>query len=245
MGRGEDLFGYLSCRVCSMEEYYFDVLDEEGRVLEEIPLAGLKTIGRPSRDSIPDIEIPTQCRSASRQHATIKLQGDQPVLEDHSTLGTIVNRILVEGSSVPLHHGDEIVFGQSGDGWRVRFRGPKDPGRTTTPADPLELLVVSKAPRQIRIGRQVVEEHLGGRAFVLLKYLSDRKGNWYPTKNLIEVLWPDADNSPLHANEALAKHKKQINDLIRPYIYGPDAIDENAIESRPYRGYRMKPRLEE
>ena len=228
-----------------MAEYFFDVLDEEGRVLEEIPLAGLATIGRPARDCTPDIEIPTQCGSASRMHATIKLQGDQPVLVDHSTLGTIVNQTLVERSSVPLNHGDEIVFGQSGDGWRVRFRGPKDSGRTTTPADPLELLIVSEAPRQIRTGRQVVEEHLGDRAFFLLKYLSDHKGNWYPTKNLIGVLWPDADNSPLHANEALAKHKKQINDLLRPYIYGPDAIEDNAIESRPYRGYRMKPRLEE
>ena len=223
-----------------MAEYYFDVLDEEGRVLEEIPLNGLATIGRPSRDFNPDIEIPIQCRSASRQHATIKLQGGQPVLKDHSRLGTIVNRTLVERSSVPLNHGDEIVFGQPGDGWRVRFRGPTDAGRTTTPADPLELLVVSEAPRQIRIGRQVVEEHLGSRAFVLLKYLSDHKGNWYPTKILIEKLWPDADNSPLHANEALSRCKLEINKLIRPYIDG-----QNAIESWPHRGYRMKPRLEE
>jgi len=223
-----------------MAEYYFDVLDEEGRVLEEIPLAGLATIGRPTRDSIPDIEIPTECRSASRMHATIKLEGAQPVLEDHSRLGTIVNRTLVERSSVPLNHGDEIVFGQTGDGWRVRFRGPKDPGRTTTPADPLELLVVSEAPRQIRIGRQVVEEHLGNRAFILLKFLSDHKGNWYPTGTLIEFLWPDPDSAPLLANEALARHKKQINDLIRPYLN-----DQDAIESWPHRGYRMKPRLEE
>lgn len=228
-----------------MAEYYFDVLDEEGRVLEEIPLAGLATIGRPAGDSNPDIEIPTQCRSASRRHATIKLQGIQPVLKDHSTLGTLVNQILVEGRSVPLNHGDEIVFGQTGDGWRVRFRGLTDAGRTTAPADPLELLVVSKVPRQIRIGRQVVEEHLADRAFVLLKFLSDHKGNWYPTGTLIELLWPDPDDSPLHANQALARHKKQINDLIRSYIYGPDAIDDNAITSWPYRGYRMKPRLEE
>lgn len=223
-----------------MSEYFFDVLDEEGRVLEEIPLAGRATIGRPSKDANPDIEIPTQCRSASRMHATIKLQGGQPVLEDQSSLGTIVNGTLVERSSVPLNHGDEIVFGQPGDGWRVRFRGPRDPGRTTTPADPLELLVVSEAPRQIRIGRQVVEEHLGNRAFVLLKFLSDHKGNWYTTETLIEFLFPDPDSAPLLANEALSRHKKRINDLIRPYIDGQDAI-----LSRPYRGYRLKPRLEE
>ncbi len=179
-----------------MSEYFFDVLDEEGRVLEEIPLADRATIGRPSKDANPDIEIPTQCRSASRMHATIKLQGGQPVLEDQSSLGTIVNGTLVERSSVPLNHGDEIVFGQPGDGWRVRFRGPRDPGTTTKPADPLELLVVSEAPRQIRIGRQVVEEHLGNRAFVLLKFLSDHKGNWYTTETLIEFLFPDPDSAP-------------------------------------------------
>ena len=229
-----------------MAEYYFDVLDEEGRVLEAIPLNGLATIGRPSRDANPDIEIPTQCHSASRMHATIKLQGAQPVLEDHSSLGTIVNRTLVERSSVPLHHGDEIVFGQSGDGWRVRFRGPKNAGTTTTPADPLELLIVSEAPRQIRIGRQVVEEHLGNRAFFLLKFLSDHRGNWYTTESLIEFLWPDLDSAPLLANEALSRHKKQINDLIRPYINPQDATEpQDAIESWPHRGYRMKPRLEE
>ena len=78
-------------------------------------------------DSNPDIEIPTQCRSASRMHATIKLQGTQPVLEDHSTLGTLVNQTLVERDSVPLNHGDEIVFGQPGDGWRVPLPGPASP----------------------------------------------------------------------------------------------------------------------
>ena len=223
-----------------MAEYYFDVLDEEGGVLEEIPLAGLATIGRPARDCNSDIPIPMQCRSSSRLHATIKLQGAQPVLEDHSRLGTIVNQTLVEGSSVPLNHGDEIVFGQPGDGWRVRFRVPRDSGSYTAPADPLELLVVSEVPRQIRIGRQMLEEHLGDRAFFLLKFLSGHKGNWYTTESLIELLWPVPDTAPLLANEALSRHKLAINNLIGPYIDGQDAI-----ESWPRRGYRMKPRLEE
>jgi hypothetical protein len=164
----------------------------------------------------------------------------KPVLEDHSRLGTIVNQTLVEGSSVPLNHGDEIVFGQPGDGWRVRFRVPRDSGSYTAPADPLELLVVSEVPRQIRIGRQMLEEHLGDRAFFLLKFLSGHKGNWYTTESLIELLWPVPDTAPLLANEALSRHKLAINNLIGPYIDGQDAI-----ESWPRRGYRMKPRLEE
>ncbi len=222
-----------------MAEYFLDVLDESGNVVSEIPLIKPAIIGRPSKEFIPDIEIPPRCRSASRQHATIEFQGDQMVLADHSTFGTIVNHTLIEHGSVPLGHGDEIVFGQPGDGWRVRFREPIA-GSTTRPADPLELLIVSDTPRQVRIGRDIVDEHLGDRAFRLLKYLSDRKGSWYTTESLIGFLWPDPDRSPLQANEQLARHKKQINDLIRDCLDGQDAI-----EAWPHKGYRMRPRLEE
>ncbi len=223
-----------------MAEYYFDVLDEAGQVSEEVPVAGPETIGRSSAEYNPGIEIPAACRSASRQQATLQLQGNQLVLADHSRYGTIVNRTLIQGRSVPLRHGDEIIFGLPGDGWRVRFRAAKIPGGTTKPADALELLIVSEAPRQIRIGRQVVEEHLGDLAFRLLKFLCDDKGSWYTTGYLISFLWPDADGSPLQANQALARRKKQINDLISPCING-----EKAIESYPHRGYRLRPRLEE
>jgi hypothetical protein len=126
------------------------------------------------------------------------------VLADHSRFGTVVNQSLVENRSVPLTHGDEIFFGLTEDGWRVRFRVASDTGGTTTPADPLELLVVSETPRQVRIGRQVVEEQLGDRAFRLLKYLCDHKGNWYTVDSLVSIIWPDAENSPLQANQALA-----------------------------------------
>ena len=223
-----------------MAEYYLDVLGEAGSVVEEIVVTGLATIGRPSKEFTPDIEIPPQCRSASRQHATIHIQGDQLVLADHSSLGTIVNHALIEHRSVTLRHGDEIIFGQPEDGWRIRFRAPNDPGSTTTPADSLELLVVSETPRRVRIGRDVVEEHLGNRAFRLFKFLCDHKGDWYTVDYLISFLWPDPDRSPLQANEALSRHKKQINDLIRDYLDGQDAI-----EAWPHRGYRMKPRLDE
>ena len=126
------------------------------------------------------------------------------MLADHSRFGTVVNQSLVENRSVPLTHGDEIFFGLTEDGWRVRFRVASDTGGTTTPADPLELLVVSETPRQVRIGRQVVEEQLGDRAFRLLKYLCDHKGNWYTVDSLVSIIWPDAENSPLQANQALA-----------------------------------------
>ena len=223
-----------------MAEYYFDVLDEAGQVVDEVPVIGPETIGRSSTEYNPGIEIPPECRSASRQQATVQLQGDQLVLLDHSRFGTIVNNTLIERRSVPLRHGDEIIFGLPGDGWRVRFRAAKNPSGTTTPADQLELLMVSEAPRQIRIGRQVVEEHLGDLAFCLLKFLCDHEGSWYTTNYLISFLWPDPDRSPLQADGALSHRKKQINELISPYING-----EKAIESYPHRGYRLRPRLEE
>ena len=56
---------------------------------------------------------------------------------------------------------------------------------------------------------------------------------------LIDFLWPDPDSAPLQANEALSRYKKQINDLIRDYLNGQDAI-----ESWPNRGYRIKLRLD-
>ena len=223
-----------------MAEYYFDVLDEAGIVVEEVPVVGPETIGRSSAEYDPGIEIPPECRSASRQQATVQLEGDQLVLSDHSRYGTMVNRTLVQGRSVPLRQGDEIIFGLPEDGWHVRFRAAKIPGGTTKPADPLELLTVSLAPRQIRIGRQVVEDYPGELAFSLLKFLSDHKGNWYTTGFLISFLWSDADGSPLQANQALSRRKKQINDLISPYLNG-----EKPIESYPNRGYRLRPRLEE
>ena len=207
--------------------------------MEEVPVVGPATIGRRSQESTSDIEIPPECRSASRQHATIQLQGNQLVLVDHSRFGTIVNYALIEHRSVTLHHGDEINFGLPGDGWRVRFRAAKDTGGTTTPADPLQLLVVSETPRQVRIGRQVVEEHLGDRAFRLFKFLSDHRGNWYTVDYLISFLWPDPETAPLQANEALSRNKRQINDLISTYLNGQDAI-----KSWPHRGYLMRPRLE-
>ena len=171
-----------------------------------------------------------------RHHQTT---GRQLVLEDHSSFGTIVNQILVARSSVPLHHGDEIVFGQSGDGWRVRSRGPKGADTTTTPADPLELLVVSEAPWQVRIGPNPLEEHLGRRAFALLKFLSAHQGSWYPVSYLAQIILPDQELASLRPIEALSKYRKQINVLLKPYLN-----DQKAIEHWVNRGYRLRPRLE-
>ena len=137
-------------------------------------------------------------------------------------------------------HGFEINFGQAEDGWRVRFREAQEPDRPTMPADPMEMLIISEAPRQIRVGQQVIEEHLGDAAFRLLKFLADHKGNWYPTTYLIDLLWSDAEEAPLSAPAALSHRKKDINDLLGPSLRGQDAI-----ESQPYRGYRMKSRLDD
>jgi hypothetical protein len=220
-------------------DYFLEVLDEVDRAVREIPLAGHVTVGRGGPDFKPVVSIPGECQSASRQHADIDLRGERPVLTDHSRFGTIVKGRLLQNTSLPLHHGDDIVFGLAETGWHVRFRVTAAPGTETSPADPLELLVVSEAPRQVRIGRLVVEEQLGHQAFRLLKFLAENKGRWYPVHYLVDYLWPDPDDSPLQANQALARAKRDINVLLGPYLGG-----QEAIQSWVHRGYRMKPSLD-
>lgn len=226
-------------RTPSTIEYFLQVLDDDGNVVREIPVAGLVKIGRDSRDLTPDVVIPTGCPSVSRGvHAVIELGGDQPVLTDKSRLGTIVNGRRIEHASAELQHGDEVVFGLVESGWRVRLRVSGQEPPTHSP-DPLEMLVVSENPRKVRIGRRVVEEHLGGFAFRLLKLFAENKGSWYRSSNLAKMLWPDPDKAPELPDTALSGYKKDINDLLRPYLKGQDAIQE-----MPYL-YRMKPRLED
>ncbi len=126
-----------------------------------------------------------------------------------------------------------------GDCWRVRLRYV-DPHPVTVDADPLERLTVSENPRQIRMGREVIEENLGRDAFHLLKFLSENRGGWYPTGRLVDLLWSDdPDGGPIAPDQALSRSKKRVNDLLKPYLQGQDAI-----ASAPFRGYRMKPRLD-
>ena len=218
--------------------YILEVLGESSQGPKEIPVSGYVKIWRTTAESTSDVSIPDKCASASRQHAILDLRGERPVLEDHSRYGTMVNGTRIEHWPTELADRDEIIFGMPGDGWRVRFRYV-DQREVTTPADSLELLTVSENPRQIRIGRDVIEEKLGRDAFLLLKFLSESRGRWYPTDRLVDLLWPDPDKMPIAAKGALAKAKKRVNDLLGPHLQG-----ENAIQSWPHRGYRMKLRLD-
>ncbi len=219
-------------------QHYIDVLDASGAAVQEIPVPGPVTVGRASPGSSPNVVIPPQCRSASRLHAVIEPRGEQVVLTDQSRFGCLINGKLVHRRSIQLHHGDDLVFGLAQDGWHVRYRTVGSPEDATTPEDPLELLAVSETPRQVRIGRLVVQEHLGDRAFRLLRFLADHKGDWYPVAHLEALLWPNPDTSPYQAHQALSRSKRAINDLLRPYLKGQDAV-----ESWPHRGYRMRPTL--
>ena len=218
--------------------YILEVLGEASRVVQEIPVSGYMKIGRGSEEFKPDVLIPPECTSASRQHAALDLRVNRPVLEDQSRYGTIVNGIQLDHGATELSDRDEIVFGLSGNGWRVRFRYV-DQKEVTSLADPLELLAISENPRQIRMGHFVIEENLGRDAFVLLKFLSENKGMWYPTDRLVELLWPGPDGGPLEPAQALSRSKRRVNDLLGPYLRGQDAI-----VSAPFKGYRMKPGLD-
>jgi hypothetical protein len=222
----------------SEKAYILEVLGEASRVVQEIPVSGYLRIGRGSEEVKPDVLIPPECTSASRQHATLDLRGNRPVLEDQSRYGTFVNGNRVGHAATELSDREEIIFGLPGDGWRVRFRFV-DQTEVTTPADLLELLAISENPRQVRMGPKVIEENLGRDAFLLLKFLSENEGRWYPIDRLVDMLWPDPDKIPIAAKSALARSKRRINDLLGPYLQG-----QNAIVSVPFRGYHMKPRLD-
>ena len=222
--------------VTNVDTCYLDVLDETGHAIKEVAVSGEVTIGRASKEQAPDVVIPPECGSASRQHAVLGFEDGRPMLTDCSRFGTIVNEEVIIGRTVALNDGDLIVFGRPQDGWRVMLRS--SPGAGTKPRDAVELLVVSDVPRRICIGHVVVDEHLGDRAFRLLQILADNKGQWFPIDRLVLLLWPHPDDAPEMANQASAHHKKRINDLLRPYLGGHDAI-----ESRPFQGYRMKQRL--
>ena len=218
--------------------YILEVIGEGSRVVQEIPVSGYLMIGRGSEEFTPEVTIPTECTSASRRQAVLDLRGDRPVLEDQSRFGTLVNGSRLEKGVTELSDEDEIIFGLPEDGWRVRFRCV-DPGDVTKPADPLELLTVSENPRQVRMGLVIIEENLGRDAFLLLKFLSENRGHWYPTDRLVNVLWPDPDRMPIAAKQALSHSKKRINDLLKPHLRGLKAID-----AAQFKGYQMKPRLD-
>lgn len=201
-----------------------------------VTVSGEATIGRASDDQTPDIVVPAECQSASRRHAVLRFSEGRAVLTDSSRYGTIVNDHLIRGDSVDLEEGDLIVFGWRNDGWRVQvlFQHPDK----TDLRDPLELLLVSSAPRKVMIGRVLLDEHLGDKAFRLLQILAANKGQWFPINHLAETLWPIPDDAPEMPNQALSRYKKAINDLLRTHL-----DDQDAIETRPFQGYRMKVRL--
>ena len=219
-----------------IDHIYLEVLDDVGHRVKVVTVTEEATIGRASEDQTPDIVVPAECQSASRRHAVLRFSEGRPVLTDSSRYGTIVNDHVILGQSVALDDGDLIVFGWRNDGWRVRvrFQGPQ----TTGLRDPLELLVVTPVPRQVMIGREQVDEHLGDRAFRLLQILAANKGQWFPISRLAEMLWPIPDDAPEMPNQALARYKKAINDLLWSHL-----DEQDAIEMRPFQGYRMKIRL--
>ena len=215
---------------------YLEVLNDVGHTIKVVTVIGEATVGRASEDQTPDVVIPAECQSASRRHAVFNFSDGRPVITDSSRYGTIVNDQVIHEQSLSLADGDLVVFGWKNDGWRVRvrFQGPQ----MTELRDPLELLVVSPVPRQVMIGRERVDEKLGDRAFRLLQILAANKGQWFPINSLAEMLWPIPDNAPEIPNQAVARYKKAINDLLRHHL-----DEQDAIEMRPFQGYRMKVRL--
>ncbi|MBM3945563.1 MAG: FHA domain-containing protein [SAR202 cluster bacterium] len=145
----------------SAGEYFFDILDDGGRIARSVAVRPGATIGRKGEGPAPDVQAPPECQSTSRRHAVLLEVDGAAYLNDGSRYGTLVNGALVHNAKAPLRHGDSLVFGLAKDGWHVRFRSASALRDTTAPADALELLTVTRVPREVRIGRQVLNERLG------------------------------------------------------------------------------------
>lgn len=64
------------------------------------------TIGR---DKHSDIYLDESCKLASRNHASIFYDGNQLMLRDVSTNGTMVNNVRINHRTVPIFNGDMIM----------------------------------------------------------------------------------------------------------------------------------------
>lgn len=64
------------------------------------------TIGR---DKHSDIYLNESCKLASRNHASIFYDGNQLMLRDASTNGTMVNNVRINHRTVPIFNGDMIM----------------------------------------------------------------------------------------------------------------------------------------
>ncbi|MCS7088666.1 MAG: FHA domain-containing protein [Thermoflexales bacterium] len=62
-----------------------------------------------------DIVLSPDDLTASRQHATLTLEGNTWVIEDHSRNGTRVNDRVLRHERLALHHGDRIRIGHTFD----------------------------------------------------------------------------------------------------------------------------------
>jgi DNA-binding response OmpR family regulator len=159
------------------------------------------TIGRS-----PECDISIPVRWISRQHATLRRQGGQFVIEDNgSKNGVFVNgqrvikpRPLTDGDAIQLAPGLELIYVDNEA--TAPLPGQKGMG-----------LLVDPAKRQVYVHGQLITPPLSNQQYQLLTMLAERPGKVYSRAEVIEAAWPgeSAEGVSDDAIDALVRRLRQ------------------------------------
>jgi DNA-binding response OmpR family regulator len=159
------------------------------------------TIGRS-----PECDISIPVRWISRQHAVLRRQGGQFVIEDNgSKNGVFVNgqrvikpRPLTDGDAIQLAPGLELIYVDSEA--TAPLPGQKGMG-----------LLVDPAERQVYLHGQLITPPLSNQQYQLLAMLAERPGKVYSRAEVIEAAWPgeSAEGVSDDAIDALVRRLRQ------------------------------------
>jgi len=159
------------------------------------------TIGRS-----PECVISIPVRWISRQHAMLRRQGGQFVLEDSgSKNGVFINgqrvikpRPLTDGDVIQLAPGLELIYVDSEA--TAPLPGQKGLG-----------LHLDAAERQVYVHGQILTPPLSNQQYQLLTMLAERPGKVYSRAEVIEAAWPgeSAEGVSDDAIDALVRRLRQ------------------------------------
>jgi DNA-binding response OmpR family regulator len=202
---------------------------KEGDLIKDQWILGDKdaeiTIGRS-----PDCTISIPVRWISRQHALLRRQGGQFLIEDSgSKNGVFVNgqrvlkpRALADGDMIQLAPGLELVYVDSEA--TAPLPGQRGLG-----------LHINQTERQVYVHGQLISPPLSNQQYQLLAMLAERPGKVYSRMEVIEAAWPgeSAEGVSDDAIDALVRR-------LRQRLAEIDPEHEFIVTVRGY-GFRLDP----